>query len=278
MIETINPICESRVLSHGQVTERAVVLIHGFTNCPQQWVAFAERVFARGNNVLIPRLPRHGLADRLSESPGRLTSAELLHATEAALFHAATLGRRVTVAGLSLGAVLTSHAAMTSERVDRAVLIAPLFAAPGMPIPVSDLLGFLAEKVLPNRFIWWDGKARAELPGPPQAYPRFATRGYGAMLQVGSDVRRASARRAPLARDLRVIVNAADPAVNNAATARLAATWRRHGATVREYEFARELGLLHDLIDAAQVKQRTDLVYPVLEDWICSEQPLGLLS
>ena len=273
MNETVNPICESKVLNHGQVTDRAVVLIHGFTNCPQQWVAFSERVFARGSNVLIPRLPRHGLADRLTDSPAQLTPAELRHATEEAIFHAATLGRRVTVAGLSLGAVLAAHAAMTSERVDRAVLIAPLFAAPGMPVPVSDLLGFLAERVLPNRFIWWDGKARAEVPGPPQAYPRFASRGYGAMLQIGSDVRRASRRRAPLARDLRVIVNAADPAVNNAATKRLAATWHRHGATVREYEFGPELGLLHDLIDPAQLKQRTDIVYPVLEDWICAEQP-----
>lgn len=273
MKDLINPVCEARVLNHGEVTERAVVLIHGFTNCPQMWAAFGERVFARGSNVLIPRLPRHGLADRLTDSPAGLTADELRQATGEAVFQATTLGRKVTVAGLSLGAVLAARAAITSERVDRAVLIAPLFAAPGMPIPVSDAVGFLAGRVLPNRFVWWDGKTKERIVGPAHAYPRFATRGYGAMLQLGSDIRRAALRRAPLTPDLRIVTNAADPAVNNEATSSLAAAWRRRGAEVREYCFPRELGLLHDLIDPAQAQQQTALVYPVLERWICDDEP-----
>lgn len=274
--EAINPVCEQRLLTHGARTPRVVILLHGFTNCPQMWVKFAAELFADGNNVLIPRLPRHGLADRLTDAPAQLTADELRTCVEDAVRDAADLGDKITVAGLSLGAVLAAHVAINSEAVDRCVMISPLFAAPGMPIPVSDAVGFAAERLLPNVFVWWDRKTKAAIAGPAHAYPRFATRGYGAMLQLGSQVRRAARRRAPTVPDLRFVLNAADPAVNNEATEELVQTWRRHGADVAEYVFPKELGLLHDLIDPDQLEQRTDLVYPVLKEWITRDDTVGL--
>jgi len=262
-------------MSHGHRTERVVILLHGFTNCPQMWVKFGEELFAAGNTVLIPRLPRHGLANRLTDSPAHLSADELRNCVEGAVLEAAELGEKITVVGLSLGAVLAAHEAISGDRVDRVVMIAPLFAAPGMPILVSDALGFAAERLLPNIFVWWDGKTRAEIAGPTHAYPRFATRGYGAMLQLGHQVRQAAKRQPPRVADLRVVLNAADPAVNNRATEDLVEAWRRHGADVQVHVFARELGLLHDLIDPAQLQQRTDLVYPVLKDWITREAAVG---
>ena len=56
--------CLSRLLTHGEKTERAVVLVHGLTNCPKQWELFGQEAFRRGWNVLILRLPEHGLGDR----------------------------------------------------------------------------------------------------------------------------------------------------------------------------------------------------------------------
>ena len=32
----INPQCVTQALTHGRATERAIVLIHGMTNCPRQ--------------------------------------------------------------------------------------------------------------------------------------------------------------------------------------------------------------------------------------------------
>ena len=39
--------CLSRLLTHGEKTERAVVLVHGLTNCPKQWELFGEEAFRR---------------------------------------------------------------------------------------------------------------------------------------------------------------------------------------------------------------------------------------
>ena len=78
-----------------------------------------------------------------------------------------------------------------------------------------------------------------------------------------------------MARDIRVVVNVADPAVKNVATFRVAEAWRRHGAAVRSYEFPRALGLGHDIVSPEQPYARTDVTYPVLLDWITAEVPSG---
>ena len=64
----VNPMCHTRVYTHGRRVENALVLLHGFTNCPQQFDALGRRFFERGWNVVIPRYPRHGYTDRLNDS------------------------------------------------------------------------------------------------------------------------------------------------------------------------------------------------------------------
>jgi hypothetical protein len=56
--ERVNPVCASRGLLHGRKTEKAIILIHGITNCPQQFAPLGEQFFERGYNVLLPRMPR----------------------------------------------------------------------------------------------------------------------------------------------------------------------------------------------------------------------------
>jgi len=70
-----------------------------------------------------------------------------------------------------------------------------------------------------------------------------------------------------------VVVNLADPAVNNVATSRVVDAWRRHGASLKAYEFPRELGLGHDIVSPEQPYARTDVTHPVLLDWITAEVP-----
>lgn len=221
--------------------------------------------------MLLPRLPRHGLADRFTSEMAGLNAAELKAAVEQALDIATGLGRKVTAAGLSLGGVLTAHLALKRDDLDRAVIISPLFAAPDLPEIASGMTGLIA-RMLPNKFVWWDGQAKAAIAGPAYAYPRFPTRGYGAMLTVGAEVKRAARTTRLRAREVRVVVNAADPAVNNDATRNLVKLWRSRGEAVAYHEFARELELLHDLISPEQTKQRIDIVYPVLMRWIDAAQ------
>jgi len=271
--QELNPVCGYRLLDQGRRTERAIVLIHGFTSCPKMYEQLAAELAKTGANIVIPRLPHHGLADRMTDDLAHLSVTEMAATTSEALDIAAGLGETVTVAGLSLGGILAAWLAQFRPGVDRAVVIAPLFSIPVVPEWSSDLLGFIADKA-PNFYIWWDWKAKAHPPGPPYGYPRFPSHAYGEMLKLAHEVKSTARREAPRsAGDIRVVVNLADPAVNNVATSRVVDAWRRHGASVRTYDFPRELGLGHDIVSPEQPYARTDVTHPVLLDWITAEVP-----
>src|SRR6266853_1223196 len=113
----VNPVCHTRLYVHGRRTKRSLVLLHGFTNCPQQFDALGKHFHELGWNVLIPRYPRHGYSDRLTTSIAQLRADMLMAVTNRAGEAGTGLGYRLTVAGLSLGGVLTAHLAQNSERI-----------------------------------------------------------------------------------------------------------------------------------------------------------------
>src|SRR6266436_9400736 len=116
----VNPVCRTRLYVHGHRTERSLVLLHGFTNCPQQFDALGKSFYGLGWNVLIPRYPRHGYSDRLTTSIAELRSEQLFALANRAAEAGAGLGERLTVAGLSLGGTLTGMIAQERESVERA--------------------------------------------------------------------------------------------------------------------------------------------------------------
>jgi carboxylesterase len=262
----VNPACRTRLYTHGHRTERSLVLLHGFTNCPQQFDALGKHFHELGWNVLIPRYPRHGYSDRLTTSIAELRADMLIAVANRAGEAGAALGQRLTVAGLSLGGVLTAHLAESSESIERAVLIAPMFGL--RPIPRRGLaaLARLAN-VLPNFYIWWD-RALKDKVGPQHGYPRFATRAYVALLEAGTGAFKAARTSAPKAGSIAVITNAAEPRLDNRFTYQLVELWRAHGAQVSTFEFPASEHLPHDLIDPANPQQNTERVYPVVIDTI----------
>src|SRR6266478_8011554 len=144
----VNPVCHTRLYTHGEPTARALVLLHGFTNCPRQFDDIGKDFFSRGWNVLIPRYPRHGYTDRLNTAIAELRSDHLIAVANRSAEAGAGLGERLTVAGLSLGAILTGHIAET-RAVERAVLVAPMFGLRPFPGPVLTAMAGLAT-ALPN--------------------------------------------------------------------------------------------------------------------------------
>jgi carboxylesterase len=262
----VNPACRTRLYSHGRRTERSLVLLHGFTNCPQQFDALGKQFFELGWNVLIPRYPRHGYSDRLTTTIAELRSDMLIAVANRAGEAGAGLGERLTVAGLSLGGVLTAHLAQSSERVERAVLIAPMFGL--RPIPRRGLaaLARLAN-VLPNFYIWWDRELKDQV-GPQHGYPRFSTRAYAALYEAGHGVFKAARTSAPKAGSIAVITNAAEPRLDNRFTYQLVDLWRAHRAELSTFEFPASEHLPHDLIDPANPQQNTERVYPLVIDTI----------
>ena len=257
----IHPSCRPLLLTHGRKTERVVVLFHGFTNCPMQFRRLAEDLHARGMNVLAPRFPHHGLADRMTEDLANLTAEELTRAAAAAVDMARGLGDRVSVVGLSATAVTAAWLAQHRLDVDQAILLAPSFAPKGVPGTVARRLtgGLL---VAPNSFVWWNSKAREQLPGPTYCYPRFSSRALAQAYRLGFAVAKDAAARAPAAGRIDVVVAAADEGVNNEVTREVAALWREHGARVRALEFPEWTGVRHDMIDPEQPYERVALSYP----------------
>ena len=266
---SVNPDCQTRLYTHGRRTERALVLLHGFTNCPQQFDALGKRFYELGWNVLIPRYPRHGYKDRLTTSISELRSEHLIAVANRSAKAGKGLGERLTVAGLSLGGILTGHLAQTQDGIERAVLIAPMFGL--RPLPGAALRGLsVLARGLPNFYIWWDSKLKDKI-GPPHGYPRFSTRAYAALFEAGAGVVKGARRTAPKAGSIAVITNAAEPRLDNRFTHELVEEWRRHGASVTTYEFPASDHLPHDLIDPANPHQNIELVYPVVIKTILGE-------
>ncbi len=261
----ISPECGTRLYTRGGRTRRVVVLLHGLTNCPAQFDSLGRAAFARGANVLIPRLPRHGMADRMTGELARLDARELRVFTDRVLDAAAGLGDSVTVAGLSIGGTLAAWAAQERPGVHRVVLVAPMLgvarARGGWTPVVANLLG-----VLPNVFVWWDAARQRDLPGPKHVYPRFSTRTVAATLRIGWMVREDALRRPPACRSIAMVTVGGDLAVDNGLNAEVVRAWRRHGAReVETFEFPAALRLNHDVVDPEQVGGNPGITYPVLE-------------
>jgi pimeloyl-ACP methyl ester carboxylesterase len=259
----LHPGCRTAFLHHGSRTERCFVLIHGWTNCPLQWRLFGEELHRRGHNVLIPRLPRHGLANRLTESIAELTAEELLIATDTAIDLARGAGKEVTVAGVSLGAVLAAWAALHRRDLSEIVLIAPSFSYRLIPRWLESTLIRLLW-ALPNFFVWWDPRVKADAP-LRHAYPRFPTHGLHQSGRIVRDVMHETKRAAPQVRRAVVITNDGDLAARNRTVEQLVRQWRSRGLTrIDTHAFESGWKLEHDLIDPAQPNARVHSVYPVL--------------
>jgi pimeloyl-ACP methyl ester carboxylesterase len=265
----IAPECRTELLTHGAPTARVVVLLHGLTNCPAQFDSLARLAYARGANVLVPRLPHHGFADRMTDELARVDARELSAFTDQVIDAARGLGDSVTVAGLSIGGVMAAWAGQKRADVDRAVVIAPMIGWARAPGPLRTAALARVATMLPNLFAWWDDKRRQDLPGPKHVYPRFASRSVAATMMLGSAVTAHAKRKAPACHSLVMITVGGDIAADNGAAAALVRAWRDHGARdVLAYEFPLALHLNHDVVDPEQIGGNPAITYPVLMGFI----------
>lgn len=266
----VNPLCHTQALTHGRMTERVIVLIHGMTNCPCQYQGLAPLFFARGYNVLTPRMPRNGLNDRDTKALASLTIAELQEYGHQIVDIARGLGERVTVTGISAGGTIAAWLAQVRSDVDVAAPIAPLFGIlPDLPVlnGGANLAVMHALASAPNLMTQRLAPFRA---GPPQCYRGFATHGLARVMELGRQVMRAAATEPPTARAILMMLNPKDPAVNGTLSHELLRRWRARNAHASLYTFAPERQLIHDIIDPQQLAQQCDYVYPILLEQITS--------
>ena len=247
-----------------QDTDATVVIWHGFTNAPTQFAAIAEKLRLAGVRVLLPRMPYHGHADVLNHELEALAAHELVDHVDTCIDIAAGLGGRVWVLGLSAGSVLAAWAAATRPEVDRVVLAAPLVAPKGFPMPLVRLF-VRFPGMLPQFYMWWDPRKKADLGESPHAYPGFPVRGIIPFLHLSEAL---YDRQVPVGHQLRRVVllsNPGDFAVRrDAARAFAWHVFDQHSAYLAEATVDGRLGWWHDFVDPmASHGGTTDEVAPI---------------
>ena len=268
----IDPLSRARLTTPDRRAERVIVFFHGLTNAPRQFEKLSERFIARGYAVLVPRVPYHGYRDRMTTDLANLTVRDLVEVTAEAVDLAAGLADEVTVSGISMGGIQAIWAAQYRP-VALAAPIAPALGLPKIPYATTGAI-FGAMGRFPNRFMWWDPRVKDKLPGPPYAYPRFATHALVATQRLGLRLMEVARTERPAAQRIWMISNAADLAVSNSAAATLVRRWIASGAaSVQAYRFPRQLKLFHDVVDPLQPNAQPELVHPMLEQIIVDGQP-----
>ena len=247
------------------VAPTAVVLLHGVTNSPPQYDRFAPQLHARGHAVLVPRFPYHGFRDRMTTEIGRMRAADFTSTALRAVALAALCGRRVVVAGISVAGTLAGWLAART-RIDVAIAVAPYCGLRTVPGGANDALGALL-RAAPNAFLWWDPRNKQNQP-PEHGYPRFATRVLGECLSISTAI--ADAPPGPHARRAVLVLNANEPAVNNAHAERRFRALREHGVELERVVLP-GLPPIHDIVEPAIPQEQTELVYPPLIDLIEAE-------
>jgi pimeloyl-ACP methyl ester carboxylesterase len=248
-------------LIHGARTARSALLFHGLAASPMQFVQIARGLHERGYNVIVPRLPRHGHADRMSPALATMRADDLKATVLSSLEVARGLGERVTVAGFSLGGLLAAWTAQTQD-VDRAVPIAPFLGIAFVPGRLSAGLTRAALH-LPNVFNWWDPLLR-EKQLPVHGYPRYATHALAQAMLLSHELFESAASGPPLARNIMLVTNSREAAVNNRAARKLASLWRAtKPASLETYEFT-DLPISHDIIEPLHRPEIVEKVYPIL--------------
>lgn len=258
--DTYEP-CRSRLYDHGERTDVVVVLFHGLTNCPRQFVEMAEALHDAGANVLIPRAPGHGVAsgstDELAGAGalGRLSAERLAQYADDAVDIATGLGDDVRVGGLSMGGVIALWAGQHRSDVDRVVSIAPAFQLPGMPNLVTE--------VFTNVFSRAPTFTLSHERAIDHDYAAESTRGLAATFQLGEAVGRSALNGPPMADDVRIVLNPDDPLVSESSIEAFVDMWNDRGAEVTT-TLLEARGLRHDCIDVGQPNADPDAVYPTV--------------
>src|SRR5215212_1417772 len=242
-------VCVTQLYDHGKQAEHVIILLHGFTNCPEQFNKLGKQYYEAGYNVFIPRLPYHGLADRLTDDLVNLTAESLTRFGDNVVNIAHGLGEQITIMGISGSGTLVAWLAQNRSDIDFAFAIAPLLGLAFIPPAFTKIFEQIA-LLLPNFFLWWDPRTKSNNPySIYYAYPRYPTRALIEIIRLAMMTRSQAEKASPKAGNLTLILNDAEPAVSNAEILKLLGLWRKSGkGNLSEIHFEKDLKLPHDII------------------------------
>jgi carboxylesterase len=274
--ELAQNVCITKLYDHGKQTDHVIVLIHGFTNCPEQFNELGRQYYEAGYNVFIPRMPYHGLTDRLTNELVNLTAENLAAFGDKVIDVAHGFGKKLTVIGISGSGTLVAWLAQNRADIDFAFAIAPLFGLAFVPPSFTKVFERIALR-LPNFFLWWDPRTRADNPySIYYAYPRYPTRALVEIIRLGMITRSQAEKSSPAAKNITLILNDAEPAVSNAETLKLYELWQKHKRStprsgsvdgkgnLSKVHFEKDLKLPHDIITPGTPGAPVEITHPRL--------------
>lgn len=144
--------CRTRALVHPGRAAKAVLMLHGYTDCPAQFEELAELYYDKGYNVLVPRAPRHGVTD--PKAHAGLHADELIAYASGSLDLAVGLGEEVGVIGISGGAVLATWLAQ-NRPVAHLLALSPFYRPASSQAPswqIKPLIVLYGNRLLPDHF------------------------------------------------------------------------------------------------------------------------------
>ena len=179
----LQPEGRSIAMLAGSSAGKAVVIFHGYTVLPEQFRLIGDAYLAQGYNVWIPRLPRHGMADRMTDEFSKITATELRDFVDASIDIGAGLGEDLTVIGISGGGSLSVWAGFERPEVDHTVLLTPLLHPLGYE-EWQDRPLVRALRLSPvDVWNWWsDEMEEKNVQG--YDYPRFSLKGIAGLLSM----------------------------------------------------------------------------------------------
>ncbi|MCB0910863.1 MAG: alpha/beta fold hydrolase [Propionibacteriaceae bacterium] len=266
------PRAHSYALLTGQTTPTAVVIFHGYCNTPDEFRLVAQAYRDQGDNVWVPRLPHHGLADKFTDEFSQLTAEELRDFADDQIDIAAGLGEKVLVMGLSGGGSVALWTGLERPEVTRTVLISPML----QPIGYSEWAVppiVRALRLSPvDSYAWYNAEKQADnVEG--MIYPRYSLKGVAAILGMRIWAQsKTGGTETPMQASVLLIRNDGDQTVDADFNQNLL-TQLTAPDGLEVYRIPASAGLLHDLI-APDPEFNTDA--QVTESYGQLEQALGI--
>jgi carboxylesterase len=260
----------SRVHLHDAPARRTIVLLHGLTASPLAYEKLGLELHAEGANVIVPRIPRHGHSNRMTETLRYLHADEITHFADAMIDAIVPLGGRIEVLGHSLGGLMACYVAHTRDEVFRAIPLAPFLGI--LPVPYEAHGPFFAGvKRLPNTFLWWNPIARANQV-PTHGYPRYPTHAIAVMTTIADALRERAIREPLRAQHVDMLLNASEASINNRTARELAARWERTRPGAARVHTMTGLPPSHDVIEPLKPASLYPRVYPLLRRMLAEPQ------
>ncbi|MCO5198266.1 MAG: alpha/beta fold hydrolase [Anaerolineae bacterium] len=256
----------SEAMTHGEKTEKAIIVYHGFTSCPEQFRELGKTLFERGYNVFIPRIPHHGKTDRLVYDALADTSAEELAAFATETIDIGRgLGDELIIGGLSGGGTIATWVIQEHDDVEQAIIVAPFLGIGIVPTPLNRPIARILDDI-PNFHMWWNPRTKENNAYTlDYQYPGYAMHALAEYLRLGYAAQDDARDNPPGVKSIIVITNKNDAAVDNNVTEQFVNLWQSHSdELVTTYEFEKALGLPHDLITPTREDGDPALVYPII--------------